>query len=336
MKSSDFPVEGTRSTLQRRRFLELTLAAGGLLTLRTTTGITRNIAQSAHSMAPSSSAKNPRPFYVIGHDTNSIELVERHLELGANAIEIDVDVTEGNQQRLCVCHGPKLVTGPASPSSPELEDFLDAVRRISWKFPQLCLIYFDCKPLTATPQHLETILRAIKESLLDAPQSPTGLTTVISVALLKERNMFAHSAQLLAPTEGLMIDYDNDPRAVAAYFLRQGITREGYANGISFANPMSWLFAPHVKSSVQRACALRDAEDAPKWVFSWTVNELASMKRYIQFGVDGLITDANPPWYNPGSGLRGLMRLIATDGPRLGIRLATRTDNPLRRPVHAV
>ena len=60
----------------------------------------------------------PRPFYVIGHNTNTIPEVLDALKHGCNALEPDVNVYDANEGKLCISHGE------GSAGSPSLEQFL--------------------------------------------------------------------------------------------------------------------------------------------------------------------------------------------------------------------
>src|SRR3954468_12037510 len=44
----------------------------------------------------------PRPFYVVGHNTNTMDDVRVALANGANAVEVDVNVFEDEQNELCI------------------------------------------------------------------------------------------------------------------------------------------------------------------------------------------------------------------------------------------
>src|SRR5690349_20641194 len=47
----------------------------------------------------------PRPFYIIGHNTNTIADVKSALASGANAVEADVNVFGNHPDQLCISHG---------------------------------------------------------------------------------------------------------------------------------------------------------------------------------------------------------------------------------------
>src|SRR3954462_9349370 len=78
-----------------------------------------------------------RPFWIIGHNTNTLELVRKAIDEGANALEIDVHDTA--DERWVVSHD--------SPSSdaPELGEFLRQVSGVAREHSALCLVTLDCK-----------------------------------------------------------------------------------------------------------------------------------------------------------------------------------------------
>jgi hypothetical protein len=82
----------------------------------------------------------PRPFYVIKHNPNTIDLVEEALDGGANGIEPDVNVYLDRPDELCISH----LEGDSD--APPLEIYLTKLREIVLRDQRLCLIVFDCKP----------------------------------------------------------------------------------------------------------------------------------------------------------------------------------------------
>jgi hypothetical protein len=46
----------------------------------------------------------PRPFYIVGHNPNTIADVHAALDAGANAIEPDVNVYDDHEDQLCISH----------------------------------------------------------------------------------------------------------------------------------------------------------------------------------------------------------------------------------------
>ena len=60
----------------------------------------------------------PRPFYIVGHNTNTMTQVRAALDAGANALEPDINVYSARPGDLCISHGE------GSSSAPTLVDFL--------------------------------------------------------------------------------------------------------------------------------------------------------------------------------------------------------------------
>ena len=250
--------------------------------------------------------------------------MQTYLSLGANAIEPDINVFSSGE--LCVDHGPKLWSGPSPDSAPSLVKYLTELRTVALDFRNLSLVYFDCKPPVAKAGHGADLLEAIRTQLIGDGRDRLNLSVIISVADLSEQLIFQNIAGDLRPGEALMIDQDNDPGAVCKLFTDLRARKQCFSNGISVENGESWL-APHIRSSIEQACALR-ASGRISLVTTWTVNDADLMSEYIKIGVDGMIVDRAPPWYNPGQGIEALTSLVAREGDSLGIRMATRADSP--------
>ena len=268
-----------------------------------------------------------RPFYIIGHDPNRISDVVEYIERGANAIEPDVNVYKHDPTTLCVDHGPD-IGGPGSDTAPSLVQYLTELREVAIRYPQLALVYFDCKPLAATAVHGQTLLHTIRTCLIGDGEDRIPLSVIISVAKLDDVEIFQNIRTQFRPREAAMIDQENDPLEVSDFFTALAISNQCFSNGISVANCASPLFAPHVRPSIEQACALRASHGAIRFVATWTVNDPQAMARYIAMGVDGMIVDTSPPFYNPGVGISALTSLMEHDGERLGVRKAVRSDDP--------
>jgi glycerophosphoryl diester phosphodiesterase len=251
----------------------------------------------------------PRPFYVMGHNTNTMEEVRIALNAGANALEPDVNVYADDPSRLCISHGE------GDEKAPALEDFLrDLCVLAQEEGPgsRLSLIVFDCKPKACTPEFGVILLRAIRACLT----KETGIHIIISVADFDQCRLFDQIKEQLLEREGLSIDEEDDPIAVSAYFTEAGVQNQGYGNGISVGNPS--LTAPELRPSMERVCAFRAATNHVRFVFAWTINDDALIREYLQIGVDGLITDD----------VADVLRIVQHN-PTL-VRMANRDDNPMR------
>lgn len=251
----------------------------------------------------------PRPFYVAGHNPNTITEVMNALHAGANAIEPDVNVYEGDPTRLCMSHDE------GDFSAPTLEQFLQDLRAIvqpNGPGANLSLVMFDCKPKASTPEFGLVLLTAIRKFLTH----DTGINIIISVADFSQAAIFEHIKHQLGEREGLAIDEEDDPLAVSHLFTQAGVANQGYGNGISVG--LSSVTAPEVPPSMERACAFRAATDQTKFMYAWTVNDQDLMREYIHIGVDAMITDE----------IEDLVNIVNQN--HSVIRMANRIDNPLR------
>lgn len=252
----------------------------------------------------------PRPFYVIAHNPNSIPQVQAALDAGANAIEPDINVYHDRPNELCVAEASILAPNEGAPASaPSLADYLTQVHAIALQRPELSLVVLDCKPRTVTPQLGATLFQSIRTLLTH----DTQINVVFSVSSLSETAIFADIKSQFGPREGSMIDQENDPIAVSDFFSGAGITNQSFGNGISVANS---ILGPNVRPSIEKACWFRATTDRLRFIYAWTVNDHDLMREYIRIGLDGMITD------EPGD-----LRAILREGEFSPlVRYATRAD----------
>lgn len=279
-----------------------------------------------------------RPFYVIGHGANTLAQAREYLGLGANALEVDVNLMADDTNALCIGHGPSMGAGAAEKDhSVPLAKFLRGLHEIG-RTNNLCLVYFDCKTLAATPEHGAALLQAIRTCLVGEGADRIEVLALISVGKLKEKAMFDKIAGQLGPREALMVDGYSDPVAVSGYFSGANVTNQAFCDGIVPVNTFMSQFT--VAPAVREACRLRDEQHRIRFVGTWSVNNPFWLRKYIHMGVDGIVVDRGPVWYNFcwvnwGHGLNSLTRLVNNHGGELGIRPATRADNPfaVQQPV---
>ena len=257
---------------------------------------------------------DPRPFYAVGHNPNSIPQVLQALAAGANALEPDINVYQDRPTEFCVADAPLLEPHQgAGDSAPPLDGFLTELHDIALRNPQLALVVFDCKPRVATPELGAALLQKVRTLLTH----DTQLNVILSVASLAEAAIFDVIQTQLGPREGAMVDQENDPVAVSNRFTAAGIVNQSFGNGISVANS---VLGPHVRPSMEQACWLRAATGQPRFIYVWTVEDHALMREYLRIGVDGIITG------HPAD-LRAIMQ-EAEFQPL--VRYATRADNPFQ------
>ena len=152
----------------------------------------------------------PRPFYVIGHNTNTAEEVRVALSLGANALEIDVTAYESRPTELCVAHRGLTGDSTGNDDDPPLVEFLQFLRKQADALPdQFALLLFDTKSPAAKPGLGKVLLEAIRKHLID---QANPLNIIISVAWLSNKGLFDEIAPMLRPREGLMMRRGGRPR----------------------------------------------------------------------------------------------------------------------------
>lgn len=248
----------------------------------------------------------PRPFYVVGHNPNTIAEVNAALAAGANALEPDINVYKNDNSQLCISHGE----GDAG--APSLVQFLKDLHTVALAHPELSLIVFDCKPGSVSAANGLTILNAVRTHLT----FDTNINVIISVSAMESAVMFDTIKTMLGPREGVMIDEENDPVAVSDYFAKQGVVNQGFGNGISVLS--CGILGPNVRPSMEHACGLRASTKRPRFIYVWTVDCVDLEQEYLRIGVDGVITD------DPAE----VRQVMAEPEFKDVVRLAVRSDNP--------
>jgi len=272
-----------------------------------------------------------RPFYIIGHGANTLDEAKAYLVLGANGLECDVNLKAGETNSLYIGHGPWMEIGPAGKNAVPLRDFLRGLHELARVHTNFCLVYFDCKTLVATPEFGRELRDDIRACLTGEGEDYLPLIVIISVGTLKDRAIFADIADDLGPREGIMVDGLSRPGAVAAFFNTTKATNRCFSDGLVPFNTCLAHF--EVDWALHKACRMRERDHQFCFIGTWTVNNPVLMRRFIRVGVDGILADRKFVWYNfafenLGHGLHSLQKLVHKDGAKLGIRAATREDNP--------
>ncbi len=251
----------------------------------------------------------PRPFYVVGHNPNTLKDAQHALAAGANGLEPDVQVYEDHTDQLCISHGK------GESSAPSLVSYLQGLHQLAHDHPTLSLVVFDCKPEVTSPDHGFELLMAIRTHLT----FDNDLNVIMSIGNRDDNQgaFFDRVVDILGPREGLMIDAENDPGAVSNYFTSRGVTHQGYGNGISFVN---FVLGPYYRYTLEGACGIRAQAGRPRFIYVWTVNAHDELREYIRIGVDGAITD------DP----KDLHDIAAEPQFASQIRFADRADNPFQ------
>lgn len=266
----------------------------------------------------------PRPFYVVGHNPNTIDEVNAALDAGANAIEPDVNLTSDGQH-LCISEVSVALTKfRGDDGAPSLTDFLDALHDVAVRRPELALVVFDVKPQAARTQHISTLLNEIRERLTNVGNP---VNVIISVADLDHASAFDVIKHSLRAREGIMVDSENHPETVSDIF--GDVSNQCYGNGVTEAVRVNTSLVPHIRPSIEKACALRAGFGRIKFIYTWSIGfeEPSDMREYIRIGADGMIAGWRPAAFDAIS-VRKLRGVINEQQFSSIVRFATRDDNP--------
>lgn len=225
-----------------------------------------------------------KPFYIVAHECNNRNKINRAFRQGANGIECDLWMDENG--KWWVSHD--------GDSRTDLVQWLEHINIAEAKFrKKLAVLIFDIKcaePLPALRQIINTCL-------------PSDLPHVYSVAKLEMAHIFREVAPELTDMEAIAVDEEDDPEDVAAFFASIPTKRCWYANGIT-------AFIPYNKryhQSMQAAKPFRNNGSFAR-IYTWTVVQKAAMKKYIyEDDVDAILVNLRRFFMRP---VRVARRLI--------------------------
>jgi hypothetical protein len=256
------------------------------------------------------SAAGPRSFWLVGHNPNTTGDVILALNLGANAIEPDVNIGD---------NGPLIISHDKGGNLTELISYLQGVHDIALRNPQPALVVFDCKPDAHSPENGLALLMAIREHLtIDPP-----LNILIPGSELSGVSIFAKIHSILSSREALLIGEENSPVAVANYFSSIGVRHSSFGNGSTVLAPG---FSQNIRPSLEHAVGVRAGQGSFKFIYMWTNNAQERQREFIWTGVDGIIADLTT------GGLGDLRSVVAEAEFANVIRRGTIDDNIMKPP----
>jgi len=257
-----------------------------------------------------------RPFYLIGHNTNSLAEIRTGLERGLNAFEIDVN--EDARGLLYVSHDrvdePWL---PGGEPAPRVGPFLTELGRLAHSpaGQAIALVIFDCK--VARPELALALLDAVRSELT---HGGTSLHVIFSVPSLRAAETFFASLHgRLTDHEALMIDEEDDAHRVAGFFADQGVARAAYGNGISSVLGFG-LPSPSLVWQMDLALALV-AAGSLRFVYPWVLVAEKTLRAFVRSGVHGAMVDVERA--------APFARVLGEPEFANEIRPASRDDDPL-------
>jgi hypothetical protein len=295
------------------------------------------------SAAGGPNGTDPRPFYVIAHNPNTLEMAELALISGANALEPDVIVLPDNSHGLpaflsdppgmVIYHDWSALTARVPLT---LEEYLAGVHLLAQQYPQLALIMLDVKPEAASRANGQKILDAIDNYL---NYDDVKLNVIINVgSRTPDSDLFLDIYSKLGDRVGVQVDGEDNPVLVVQKLADAKDGNIGFGDGT--LGP-----GPNVPKAVDWASFLKASWGLPRVVSDiYTIENAGMMDFFIEAGADGIIPDhfiQGLPFpllafgeYDPLSAPFTLMLAGKVANNPL-VRYATREDNPFKPTVQA-
>ena len=222
-----------------------------------------------------------RPFFIIHHNPNRIgneqdkESARYALSHGANALGPDILYRKNN---FWVLHNTDSAgdTGDA----PLLKDYLDELSAALKNNPanNLQLVAFDLKDTEDHPYDFAGLQKIISDHFLSDRPVAMLFTTPRNLKFLLQT-----VAPNLKPGQALGTDEYNDVEHAQASFHDKGFP---YVFGCGNSTFFHAIYKP-----ISKAVAMRNGGDSFRFVFPWTIDTKSSYRRYLDLGVDGIITN---------------------------------------------
>ena len=252
--------------------------------------------------------RQKRPFYIIGHDPNTLEEVKEYLDKGANALEPDIVFAEG---RYYVCHNPR----PSYENTLTAEAYLKQLKALLFQQGNsLALIIFDMKSNDFDPNHFMSV---VKENFCGE-----GCDGVALLMTHSDDTGFINRYKSDYPNVGVGVDEsDTPPYELEEIFKKGGQENFSYADGIT-----TFLTKPGVYKNITEALQCRDLNEPESFrlIYTWVLSKEASMRKYLDIYIDGILVD--PP------AVERLKKLVTQEPYHQVYELARNGYNPFKAP----
>uniref|UniRef100_A0A131YPR6 Sphingomyelinase n=1 Tax=Rhipicephalus appendiculatus TaxID=34631 RepID=A0A131YPR6_RHIAP len=265
------------------------------------------------SILPSSSEEAPRqnvsmghrrPFYVIGHMVNSLDEVDDFIELGANALEVDIEFAS-NGTVLGTFHGAPCDCFRGCFKRETIVDYLEYIRdgtsfADSRYKGKVILLLLDLKTSklrsSAKKKAGLTLATKLWKHLWEGVQPQYMVNVLLSIGYVKDKNVIKSVLKYFKKEETRhildKIGFDvgmNDPLdKIGRMYKQLGVNGhrwqgDGLSNCVRFLVPVGRLL---------EAVKARDSQKGyMDKVYHWTVDLPHFIRKSVEHGVDGIITN---------------------------------------------
>src|SRR5688572_2993232 len=251
--------------------------------------------------------RQKRPFYIIGHNPNTIEEAQEYLDKGANALEPDILHVDGI---FYVCHHAL----PSYDGVPTVQEYLQALESLLRRREyDLSLMIFDMKETDFDVNDFIGIVKANFSSYF--------FNTVTMLITHGDAHDFVNRYDGRYDNIGVGVDESNMPPSELEQIFKGGGQRNfSYADGIT-----TFLAKPGVYGNITaaQACCDQNAPASFGFIYTWVLSHKASMRRYLDTYIDGIMVDPDA--------VSDLRTLVTASPYNEVYRLATNGDNPFKR-----
>jgi hypothetical protein len=273
----------------------------------------------------------PHPFWIFGHNPNSIDDANNYVALGVNALEPDIEYIP-DDGGLVVRHDTTIFS-----SSHDLIPYLQNLSNLA-NSHNLALVVFDVKSDAAN--HPGAALELANDIQTYVLNNSPQLRVILSVASTDDANAFFPSLKgtpfVDSRSFGFQIDGEDDPLGEVNHLhdLLGANAQIGFGDGTAgccgrSAPLVGPFFGPNTPPALQQAVWVRTAFGTLNMVsYGFAVTGTDTMKMLIDSGVDGLIPSdflAEFGKLYPQDTLDALALVNAHYG---GTYLATSADDP--------
>ncbi|MEO5595340.1 MAG: PLAT/LH2 domain-containing protein [Chitinophagaceae bacterium] len=250
-----------------------------------------------------------RPFYIIGHNPNTIEEAAAFLDKGANGLEPDIVYAEG---KYYVSHQPQL----SYEGTPTVQDYLQDLKTLLRAHSyNLAMMIWDLKTTDFDPNEF---MKLVKENF-----SGEYFDGVMMLMTHSDDHDFINQYRGNYPNVGIGVDESNvSPLELQQIFKAGGQKNISYADGITTFLNKSGVFKNIMDA---QNCRHQYEPESFGFIYTWVLSQEASLRKYLNTYIDGIMVDA-------GS-VEKLARLIATSPYNNSYVLAQSKYNPFSAAI---
>lgn len=229
-----------------------------------------------------------RKFYIIAHNPNTIADAKAFLEAGANALEPDVCVSNG---QFFISHDHSAFSNPFTDEH-SLVTYLKALRRLiiaEGSKINLALIMWDFKDPDA-PISINAFMQIVYDNFAKFPEC-AGIAMSVTNGSLAHVDFLTKYSPVMSDGHtvtnvGVGIDEEKAPSDVSTAFAQGHQARYSYANGIITTGIKLGVF-----ESMLAAKGVQATDPGMKLIYTWVMADSASMRDFLHVGIDGIIVN---------------------------------------------